>query len=181
MPVCHTSGELNQVASKDSMDFCALLVLGLCLCHLFSTEIAAVDLSPLPNLSSTCIDWVQGQGFLAVMRLNLTRPMEKPVDINGITSAPCIAPHITCTAAISNPLSLTVLSAYMGTPHSIITKHSEQAELIGCFATDSRQVQQRKAMQPCTLMVVQPALNRPLKPSVLKADLMTAPQKGATS
>ena len=37
------------------------------------------------------------------------------------------------------------------------------------------------AVRPCTLTVVQPALNRPLKPSVLKADLMTAPQKGATS
>ena len=34
------------------------------------------------------------------MRLNLTRPMEKPVDINGITSAPCIAPHITYIAAV---------------------------------------------------------------------------------
>ncbi len=36
-------------------------------------------------------------------------------------------------------------------------------------------------MRACTLMVVQPALNRPLKPSALRADLITAPQKGATS
>ena len=37
------------------------------------------------------------------------------------------------------------------------------------------------SLHACTLMVVQPALKRPLKPSVLRADLITAPQKGATS
>lgn len=40
-----------------------------------------------------------------------------------------------------------------------------------------------KAQAPASraLMVVHPALNRPLKPSALSAERMTAPQNGATS
>ena len=81
------------------MNIRAVPVLGLRSCRLFSAIRIAVE-SP-PDAPST--SGMQTQGFLAVMRLNLTRPIEKPVDINGITSAPCIASHITCLAAVLKP------------------------------------------------------------------------------
>ena len=80
------------------MNIHAVPMLGLHSCRLFSTE-RAVVVSP-PTAPST--NRMPIQGFLAVMRLNLTRPMEKPVDIKGITSAPCIAPQLTFVTALLN-------------------------------------------------------------------------------
>ena len=80
----------------------AVPVLGLRSCRLFSTKRAAVVSPP----TAPSANRMQLQGFLAVMRLNLTRPMEKPVDIKGITSAPYIAPEITFVIAVLNLLPL---------------------------------------------------------------------------
>ena len=160
------------------MNIHAVPMLGLRSCCLFSTE-RAVVVSP-PTAPST--NRMPIQGFLAVMRLNLTRPMEKPVDIKGITSAPCIAPQLTFLTALLNlPPFSPIFSACKDMRPNITNNSSGHTDLVSCLTTDSRQPRQFDTMQPCTLIVVQPALNRPLKPSVLKADLITAPQNGATS
>ena len=96
----------NQFALEGSLNMYAVPVLGLRSCRLFSTKRAAVVSSP----TAPSTNRMQFQGFLAVMRLNLTRPMEKPVDIKGITSAPCIAPEITFVTALLNLLPFHFLS-----------------------------------------------------------------------
>ena len=110
-------------------------------------------------------------GLRAVMSTNLMRPMLKPRFMSGITTAPCM--QSACKSQ-HQPLP------FGGFPPVCCSAEACTAcSPVGCGR--SKQRIQAQAGQGGTLMVFQPAVNRPLRPCQLSAESMTASQKGATS